>query len=64
MTVAAAATVRWGVIESSKLEVIIPVDEEEEEKLMKLEVDSELRAKGGWVVPPRTNYAVSEWSIC
>ena len=63
MTVAAAATVRWDVIKSSKLEIMIPVDEEEEEeKLMKLEVDSELRAKRGWVVSPRTNYAVSEWS--
>ena len=74
VAVAAAATVRWNVIRSSTLDMLISIDEEGEEEeegeegeegeeaAMKLliELNSEPGAKRGRVVPPRPNHGGCE----
>ena len=62
VAVAAAATVRRNVIQSLALDMLTLIDDEEEKELVKLELESELRAKRGRVVSPRPNYAACEGS--
>ena len=62
VAIAAVAAAHLSVIQSLALDMLISLDEEEEEELMKLELESEPRAKRGRVVPPRPNYAACEWS--